>query len=182
MWKMDSSGLSVHAGKGQQGAVDGNVLFAEFSQPYGICCEARTQYVTDASTGCVKLVTTLDGTTEFLKHFGNLYRNFGVQETLDASLLDAKTCLENVTTYLKICVSDVQQQLGTGKVTNGPEGTVSRKTSQSCKLMLDSIIQLLKVSVRSLKSRSHKCGQPPVAVNFGCGESACNDHDQTPST
>ena len=113
MWKMDSSGLSVHAGKGQQGAADSSALFAEFSQPYGMCCEGRTQYVTDASTGWVKLITPLDGTTEFLKHLGNLYRNFGVQKNIDASVLDAKTCLENVRTYLKICVSDVQQQLGT---------------------------------------------------------------------
>ena len=150
VWKMDSSGLSVHAGKGQQGAADGSALFAEFSQPYGICCEGRTQYITDASTGCVKLVMPLDGTTEFLKHLGDLYRDIGVhwkgQKSIDASLVDAKTCLENLTTYLKICVSDVQQQLGTDKVTNGPESTVSSKTSQSCKLMLDSITQLLKAS------------------------------------
>ena len=147
VWKMDSSGLSVHAGKGQQGAADGSALFAEFSQPYGICCEGRTQYITDASTGCVKVVTPLDGTTEFLKHLGDLYRNFGVhlkgQKSIDASLVDAKTCLQNLTTYLKRCVSDVQQQLGTDKVTNGPEGTVSSKTSKSCELMLNSITQLL---------------------------------------
>ena len=98
VWKMDSDGLSVHAGKGQQGATDGSALLAEFSQPYGICCEGRTQYVTDASTGCVKLVSPLDGTTEFLKHLGDLYRNFGVhlkgQNAIDASLVDAKTCLQ----------------------------------------------------------------------------------------
>ena len=140
---MDSSGLSVHAGKGQQGAADSNALFAEFSQPYGICCEGRTQYI----TGCVKVVTPLDGTTEFLKHLGDLYRNFGVhlkdQKSIDASLVDAKTCLQNLMTSLKTSVSDVQQQLGTDKVTNGPEGTVSSKTSKSCKLMLNSITQLL---------------------------------------
>lgn len=105
VWKMDSDGLSVHAGKGQQGAADGSVLFAEFSQPYGICCEGRTQHVTDASTGCVKLVSPLDGTTEFLKHLGDLYRNFGVhfkgQNASHASLVDAKTCLQNLTSYLK---------------------------------------------------------------------------------
>lgn len=147
VWKLDSSGLSVHAGKGQQGAADGSALFAEFSQPYGICCEGRTQYITDASTGCVKLVTPLDGTTEFLTHLGDLYRNFGVhlkgQKSIDASLVDAKTCLQNITTYLKRCVSDVQQQLGTAKVTNGPEGTVSSKIIKSCELMLNSITQLL---------------------------------------
>ncbi|KAJ7394699.1 hypothetical protein OS493_000524 [Desmophyllum pertusum] len=102
VWKLDSSGLSVHAGKGQQGAADGSALFAEFSQPYGICCEGRTQYITDASTGCVKLVTPLD----------------------DAFLM-------------------FKQQLGTAKVTNGPEGTVSSKIIKSCELMLNSITQLL---------------------------------------
>ena len=98
----------------------------------------------------MKVVTPLDGTTEFLKHLGDLYRNFGVhlkgQKSIDASLVEAKTCLQNLTTYLKTCVSDVQQQLGTDKVTNGPEGTVSSKTSKSCKLMLNSITQLLKAS------------------------------------
>ena len=149
MWKIDSSGLLVHAGKGHQGAADGSALFAEFSQPYGICCEGRTQYITDASTGCVKLVSPLDGTIEFLKHLGNLhvYRNYGVhlkgQDSTDASLAEA--CLQNLTSYLKTCVSEVQQQLGTNKITNGPEGTVSSKTSKSCELLLSSITQLLTV-------------------------------------
>ena len=84
---MDSSGLSVHAGKGQQGASDGSALFAEFSQPYGICCEGRTQYVTDASTGCVKLVSPLDGTIEFLKHLGDLYRNLGYSIQQDQQIV-----------------------------------------------------------------------------------------------
>ena len=149
VWQMDGDGLSVHAGKGQQGAADGSALFAEFSQPYGIYCEGRTKYVTDASTGCVKLVSPLDGTTEFLKHLGDLYRNIGVhlkgQNATDASLVDAKTCLQNLTSYLKKCVSDVQQQLGTNKITNGPEGTVSNKTNKSCELMLNSVTQLLTV-------------------------------------
>ena len=150
VWKMDGDGLSVHADKGQQGAADGSALFAEFSQPYGICCEGRTQYVTDASTGYVKLVSPLDGTTEFLKHLGDLYHNFGIhlkgQNTIDASLVDAKTCLQNLMSYLKKCVyTDVQQQLGTNKITNGPEGTVSNKTNKSCELMLNSVTQLLTV-------------------------------------
>ena len=38
VWKMDSSGLSVHAGKGhQQESADSSALLVEFSQPYGIC-------------------------------------------------------------------------------------------------------------------------------------------------
>ena len=98
----------------------------------------------------MKLVSPLDGTTEFLKHLGDrLYRNFCVhlkgQNAIDASLVDAKTCLQNLTSYLKKCVSDVQQQLGTNKITNGQEGTASNKTNKSCELMLNSVTQLLTV-------------------------------------
>ena len=34
--------------------------------------------MTDSATVCVKLVTLLDGTTEFLTHLGDLFRNFGI--------------------------------------------------------------------------------------------------------
>ena len=44
----------------------------------GICFEERIQYVTDSAKGCVKLVTPLDDTVEFLTHFGDLFRNFGI--------------------------------------------------------------------------------------------------------
>ena len=44
----------------------------------GICCEGRTHYVTDSPTGCVKLISPLDGTVEFLTHLGHLFRNFGI--------------------------------------------------------------------------------------------------------
>ena len=149
VWKMDGDGLSVHAGKGQQAAADGSALFAEFSQPNELCCKGKTQYVTDASTGCLKLVSPLDGTTESLKHLGDLYRNFGVylkgQNAIDASLVDAKMCLQNLTSYRKKYVSDVQQRLGTNTITNSPEGTVSNKTNKSCELMLNSITQFLTV-------------------------------------
>ena len=45
----------------------------------GICFEGRTQYATDSSKGCVKLVTPLDDTVEFLTHLGDLFRNFGIR-------------------------------------------------------------------------------------------------------
>ena len=34
--------------------------------------------MTDSATRCDKLVTPLDGTVEFLTHFGELFRNFGI--------------------------------------------------------------------------------------------------------
>ena len=38
----------------------------------------NTEYVTDSARVCVKLVTPLDGTVEFLTHLGDLFRNFGI--------------------------------------------------------------------------------------------------------
>ena len=43
----------------------------------GICFEGRTQYATDSAKGCVKLVTPLDDTVEFLTHLGDLF--FGIR-------------------------------------------------------------------------------------------------------
>lgn len=149
IWKKDSNGLSVHAGKGQPGTNDGSALLAEFSQPFGICCEGRTQFVTDAATGCVKMVIPLDSTVEFLRHLGNMYSNFGIhlkgKKGQDTSLENAILCLRNVTTYLRNCVIDVQQQMGRNKITNGPEGTVANKTILSCELMLSSISRLKEI-------------------------------------
>ena len=34
--------------------------------------------MTDSATVCVKLVTPLDGTVEFVTHLGDLFRNFGI--------------------------------------------------------------------------------------------------------
>ena len=45
---------------------------------HGICREGRTQDVTDLATVCVKLVTPLEGTVEFLTHLGDFFRNFGI--------------------------------------------------------------------------------------------------------
>ena len=42
---------------------------------------------------------------------------------------------------------DVQLQIGSERITNGPEGTVANKTMQSCEInMLKSITRLLKAS------------------------------------
>lgn len=116
----------------------------------GVCCEGRTQYVTDSAKGCVELVTPLDGTVEFLTHLRDFFRNFGIhllgQTGMDSTLVDAQTCLQGVTRLFKRCVSDVRLQIGSERITNGPEGTVANKTMQSCELMLRSTTRLLKAS------------------------------------
>ena len=63
-----------------------------------------------------------------------------------STFVDVQTCLQGVTRVLKRCVSNVQLQIGSERITNGPEGTVANKTMQSCELMLKSITCLLKAS------------------------------------
>ncbi|KAL9966469.1 hypothetical protein ACROYT_G024550 [Oculina patagonica] len=101
----------------------------------------------------VKLVTPLDGTVEFQTHLGDLFCNFGIhlrgQTGMDSTLVDVQTCLQGVTRFLKRCVSDVQLQIGSERITNGPESTVASKTMKSCVLILlilSSISRLLKLS------------------------------------
>ena len=79
--------------------------------------------------------------------------------------------LQNLRSYQKKkCVSDVQQQLGTNKITNGLEGTVYNKTNKSCELMLNSITQLLTV-LEVLSPEATEAIKPPR-----------NYQDQTPCT
>ena len=48
--------------------------------------------------------------------------------------------------FLKSCILDVQLQIGSERITNGPESTVANKTMQPCELMLKSITRVLKAS------------------------------------
>lgn len=95
---------------------------------YCICCEGRTQYVTNSATGCVKLVTPLDDTVEFLTHLEDLFRNFGIhlrgQTGMDSW---RRKPVYRVLRFLKRCVSDVQLPIGSDRITNVPEGTVDHK-------------------------------------------------------
>ena len=105
----------------------------------GICCEGRTHYVTDSPTGCVKLISPLDGAVEFLTHLGDLFRNFGIhlrgQSGMDSTLVDAQTCLQGVTRFLKRHVSDVQVQIASERITNGPEGTKITRLLEASEFM-----------------------------------------------
>ena len=83
--------------------------------------------MTDSATGYVKLVTPLDGTVEFLTHFGELFRNFGIhlrgQTGIDSVPLQMRKP-QGVTRFLKRCVSDVKLQICSERITNGLEGKV----------------------------------------------------------
>ena len=68
--------------------------------------------MTDSATVCVKLVTPLDATVEFLTHLGDLFRNFGIHlrgETAVEVYLCRSANLSTVLQgSLKDVVSDVQ--------------------------------------------------------------------------
>ena len=68
--------------------------------------------MTDSATVCVKLVTPLDGTVEFLTHLGDLFRNFGIhlrgKTGVEVYLCRSANLLQGVQGSLKDVVSDVQ--------------------------------------------------------------------------
>ena len=63
MMKTSNRIMTNITGTGQSGNDDGIADFAKFTQLQGICSEDRTIYVTDAVTGCVKIVTGWTSTT-----------------------------------------------------------------------------------------------------------------------
>lgn len=132
----DGEQITVVAGAGREGNDDGPAHTGTFAQPMGVCVEYGTNiFVADAQTGCVKLVTTVNGMIQFLHHLGLLYQAFSVhlknKKVPKYSIDDAVEKVNTVLQYLQRTVYDVKTLTGTTKTTNGPEGTVSDKTIKS---------------------------------------------------
>ena len=72
---------------------------------------------------------------------------------MESSLVDAQTCLQVVTWFLKRCLRCTR------------EYSVANKTMQTCELVLKSISRLLKAS--EFETRCYKRGQAAVSVDFG---------------
>ena len=114
--KIPGEEVTVIAGSGMEGNCNGRAKGASFSQPMGICVELnRNIFVTDAQTGSVKLITTIKGTAEFLKHLGMLYKAFSVhqkhQVVAKISLADAIELLKVLDSYLKRSTDEVISNL-----------------------------------------------------------------------
>ena len=98
----------------------------------GICCLQNTIFVSDVSVGMVKIVAPLTGTVSFLQTLAKLYDSFGIgAQTVDSVSLSLQDAVNNVLSvneymYIKSTVATV---------TNGPEGTVSKKTQVSLELL-----------------------------------------------
>jgi len=104
--------------------------------------------VLDVAAGMVKTVSPLNGTLSFLQTLGKLYDSFGIgAQTVDAvspSLQDAVNNVSSINKYIKSTVSTVKQQYNMKEAadTNGPEGTVSKKTQVSLELLEQGMTRL----------------------------------------
>ena len=115
----------------------------------GICVECDKKiFVTDAQTGAVKLVTTIKGTVEFLRHLGLLYKAFSIHlKHQKLSLDEAISKLETLDHFLKETVENVTSIFEKPCKPSGPIGTVSSQTLSSVSMILEglrALEQLLK--------------------------------------
>ena len=104
--------------------------------------------MSDVAAGMVKIVSPLTGTVSFLQTFGKLYDSFTIgAQTVDGvslSLQDAVNNVSSVNKYIKSTVATVKQHYNMKEavVTNGPEGTVSKKTQVSLELLEQGMARL----------------------------------------
>ena len=127
-------------GTAHEGTADGTEVNCTFAHVQGICSLYNTIFVSDIAAGTVKLVSGLSGTVSFLHTLGSLYDSFGIgAQTVNAvqlSLQDAVNNVSHVNEY-RNTVAEVKQHYNMKETaaTNGPEGTVSKKTQVSWKLL-----------------------------------------------
>jgi len=128
-------------GSVQEGTSDGTDETCSFTQVHGICSLEKTLFVSDVAAGTIKLVSGLSGTVSFLQALGSLYDSFGIRaqstEKTDMSLQDAVNKVSYVNDNITKTVSEVKQRyrMKETTATNGPEGTVSKKTQVSLNLL-----------------------------------------------
>ena len=145
--KIPGEEVTVIAGSGMEGNCNGRAKDASFSQPMGISVELdRNIFVTDAQTGSVKLITTIKGTAEFLKHLGMLYKAFSVhqkhQVVAKISLADAIELLKVLDSYLKRSTDEMISTFDKPCKPMGAKGTISSQTQSSVSMILKSLQDL----------------------------------------
>ena len=141
--------VTVIAGCESDGSNDGSSSCASLSQPTALCVEGNTLYVADTSVGAIRMVTPCEKMCKFLKELNALYQVFGVhlkkKKAEWYSLEEAIPPLERLYDFCISWIKDVQQCMGKECVTQGPEGTVSRKSVQSLELMISSLKRVQEV-------------------------------------
>ena len=160
--KIPGEEVTVIAGSGMEGNCNGRAKDASFSQPMGICVELdRNIFVTDAQAGSVKLITTIKGTAEFLKHLGMLYKAFSIhqkhQVVAKISLADAIELLKVLDSYLKRSTDEVISTFDKPCKPMGAKGTISSQTQSSVSMILKQ--ERMKVPSSSLGLKVFKISQ-----------------------
>ena len=141
--KIHSQKVTVVAGTGSEGNSNGKAESASFCQPMGICVECdKNIFVTDAQTGAVKVLTTIEGTVEFLRYLGLLYKTFSIHlkhKKAQISLDEAILKLETLDNFLKKTVENVMSIFEKPCKPSGAMGTVSNQTLSSVRRILDGL-------------------------------------------
>ena len=163
--KIPGEEVTVIACSGMEGNCNGRAKDVSFSQPMGICVELdRNIFVTDAQTGSVKLITTIKGTAEFLKHLGMLYKAFSVhqkhQVVAKISLTDSIELLKVLDSYLKRSTDEVISTFDKPCKPMGAKGSISSQTQSSISMILkglQDLAELLKELNTSYEVDLHTC-------------------------
>ena len=89
----------VFAGSGRKETADGETVNADFSQPFGICVEFESVFVTDPSSGQVRMINCdMKGTATFLQNLGRLLDVFGIKlKGKSPRHLTSEECMELLT-------------------------------------------------------------------------------------
>lgn len=100
-------------------------------------------FLTDAQTGAVKVLTTIEGTVEFLRHLGLLYKAFSIhlkhKKAQKLSLDEAISKLETLGNFLKKTVENVMSIFEKPCKPSGAMATVSNQTLSSVRRILDGL-------------------------------------------
>ena len=139
--------VDVLAGSGNEGVNDGKGEVAQFYQVTSMSCQnGKNIYTADVQAGSIRIITTMSGAHQFLSHLGKLYEAFNVhikgQPFEKQGLAGAIGKVREVNNYLVEIIRAAKEDQNLQKATNGPEGTVSKKTVSSVNMILTELLQL----------------------------------------
>ena len=143
--------FTLLAGCGQEGVTDGKCTTASFYQVTDMCCEFDTNlYIVDIQAGSLHLVTSMQGTEEFLQKLGKLYSSFGLTikdgpPVEPTTLAGAIENLQELKLYLELMRDNAMEIQNIGGTMNGPQGTVSSKTRSSVTMLCSEMEYLQEV-------------------------------------
>ena len=152
LWRKNLDKVEVFAGSGSAGNMDGVASKTEFYQPVSLCVEFdHIVYVCDAQTNCIKILTSLKKTAEFLNAMGKIYNAFSVHEKHQtyklSSIQDAVGLVSDTLQILRRNESCIREEVDNlPKTLNGPQGNVASKTVTSVEMLKCGLEKLQQVS------------------------------------